>query len=101
MAAPRPSPTTTPITPRSPPAARPPTAWIIDIAPGEIAVIPRGVKLRVELPGGPARGYLCENHGGAFTLPERGPIGANCLANPRDVLTPAAAFEDVEAPGTL
>ena len=74
---------------------------IIDIAPGEIAVIPRGVKLRVELPGGPARGYLCENYGGAFTLPERGPIGANCLANPRDFLTPVAAYEDRDAPGTL
>ena len=49
---------------------------IIDIGPGEIAVIPRGVKIRVELPAGPARGYLCENYGGAFTLPERGPIGA-------------------------
>ncbi|MDA8051187.1 MAG: homogentisate 1,2-dioxygenase [Rhodospirillales bacterium] len=67
---------------------------IIDIAPGEIAVIPRGVKMRVELPGGPARGYLCENYGGSFTLPERGPIGANCLANPRDFQTPVAAYED-------
>ena len=67
---------------------------VIDIAPGEIAVVPRGVKFRVELPGGPARGYLCENHGGALRLPERGPIGANCLANPRDFLTPVAAYED-------
>ena len=74
---------------------------VIDIAPGEIAVIPRGVKLRVELPDGPARGYLCENYGGAFTLPERGPIGANCLANPRDFLTPVAAYEDREAPGWM
>lgn len=73
----------------------------IDIAPGEIAVIPRGVKLRAELPDGPSRGYLCENYGGAFTLPERGPIGANCLANPRDFLTPVAAYEDREAPSTL
>ena len=62
---------------------------IIDIEPGEIAVIPRGVKLRVELIDGPVRGYVCENYGGAFTLPDRGPIGANCLANPRDFLTPA------------
>jgi homogentisate 1,2-dioxygenase len=74
---------------------------IIDIVPGEIAVIPRGVKLRVELPAGPARGYLCENYGGSFTLPERGPIGANCLANPRDFLTPVAAFEDRDAPTRL
>ena len=74
---------------------------VIDIAPGEIAVLPRGVKLRVELPDGSARGYLCENYGGTFTLPERGPIGANCLANPRDFLTPVAAYEDCEAPSRL
>ncbi|HEV3358092.1 MAG TPA: homogentisate 1,2-dioxygenase [Pseudonocardiaceae bacterium] len=67
---------------------------IIDVEPGEIAVIPRGVKFRVELRDGPARGYLCENYGNPFTLPERGPIGANCLANPRDFLTPVAAYED-------
>ena len=74
---------------------------IIDIEPGEIAVIPRGVKLRVELTDGPARGYLCENYGGAFTLPERGPIGANCLANQRDFMTPVAAYEDRDAPSRL
>jgi homogentisate 1,2-dioxygenase len=73
----------------------------IDIEPGECAVIPRGVKIRVELPDGPARGYLCENYGGAFTLPERGPIGANCLANPRDFLTPVAAYEDTDAAAQL
>ena len=55
-------------------------------------MIPRGVKFRVEIPSGPARGYLCENYGGAFTLPERGPIGANCLANSRDFLTPVASL---------
>lgn len=74
---------------------------VIDAAPGEIAVIPRGVKLRAELPCGPARGYVCENYGGSFTLPERGPIGANCLANPRDFLTPVAAYEDHDAPSQL
>ena len=74
---------------------------IIDIEPGEIAIIPRGVKIRVELRNGPARGYICENYGGAFTLPERGPIGANCLANPRDFLTPVAAYEDRDAPSRL
>ena len=67
---------------------------IIDVEPCECAVIPRGVKMRVELPHGPSRGYVCENYGGAFTLPERGPIGANCLANGRDFLTPVAAYED-------
>jgi homogentisate 1,2-dioxygenase len=74
---------------------------VIDVGPGEVAVVPRGVKLRAELRGGPARGYLCENYGGALTLPERGPIGANCLANPRDFLTPVAAYEDRDAPSTL
>jgi homogentisate 1,2-dioxygenase len=74
---------------------------LIDIEPGEIAVVPRGIKLRVELHSAHARGYLCENYGGAFTLPERGPIGANCLANPRDFLTPVAAYEDREVPSTL
>jgi len=74
---------------------------ILDIEPGEIAVIPRGVKFRAELLGGPARGYVCENYGGKFTLPERGPIGANCLANPRDFLTPVAAYEDKDEPCEL
>lgn len=74
---------------------------IIDAEPSEIVVIPRGVKLRIEVPDGPARGYLCENYGGSFTLPERGPIGANCLANARDFLTPVAVYEDREGPATL
>ena len=74
---------------------------VIDIAPGEVCVIPRGVIFRVELTGSPARAYVCENYGGGFTLPDRGPIGANCLANPRDFLTPVAAYEDIEAPHTM
>jgi homogentisate 1,2-dioxygenase len=74
---------------------------VIGLEPGEIAVIPRGVKFRAELPAGPARGYVCENYGGAFTLPERGPIGANCLANPRDFMTPVAAYEDREVASLL
>ncbi len=67
------------------------------IAPGEIAVIPRGVKFRVEV-AGPVRGYACENYGAPFRLPELGPIGANGLASPRDFLAPCAAFEDVDEP---
>ena len=70
----------------------------IEIGPGEIAVIPRGMKFRVEPLGGPSRGYVCENYGAKFTLPERGPIGANCLANSRDFKTPVAAFEEKERP---
>jgi len=69
---------------------------IVDAEPGEIAVIPRGTKFRVELAGAAARGYVCENFGVLFRLPDLGPIGANGLANPRDFLTPVAAFEDVE-----
>ena len=64
------------------------------VSPGEIAVIPRGIRFRVELSGAFARGYLCENFGAALTLPERGPIGANGLANERDFLYPQAAFEE-------
>ena len=64
------------------------------VSPGEIAVVPRGIRFRVELPDGTARGYLCENFGANFTLPERGPIGANGLANERDFLYPHAAFEE-------
>jgi homogentisate 1,2-dioxygenase len=74
---------------------------VIDIKPGEIAVIPRGVVMRVEIPNGPARAYVCENYSSAFRLPDRGPIGANCLANPRDFLTPVAWHEDREAPSAL
>jgi len=74
---------------------------VIDIVPGEICVIPRGVIFRVELIDGPARAYVCENYGGAFMLPDRGPIGANCLANRRDFETPVAAYEDRDEACTL
>ncbi len=74
---------------------------VLEIEPGEICVIPRGVIFRCELVNGPARGYVCENYGGSFILPDRGPIGANCLANPRDFLTPEAAYEDREEPSKL
>ena len=68
------------------------------VAPGEIAVVPRGMTFRVDCQESSARGYLCENYGAPLTLPERGPIGANCLANPRDFKTPVAAYEDKEVP---
>jgi homogentisate 1,2-dioxygenase len=71
---------------------------VIDIVPGEIAVIPCGVRFRVELPDGPSRGYVCENYGAMFRLPELGPVGSNGLANSRDFLTPVAAYEDEESP---
>jgi homogentisate 1,2-dioxygenase len=69
---------------------------VIDLEPKEIAVLPRGLVYRVEVLEGPARGFVCENYGVPFTLPNRGPIGANCLANPRDFKVPVAAFEDRE-----
>jgi homogentisate 1,2-dioxygenase len=73
----------------------------IDIAPGEVALVPRGVRFRALLPDGEARGYIAENHGALFRLPDLGPIGANGLANPRDFETPVAAFEDRDEPVEL
>src|ERR1039458_4786361 len=66
---------------------------ILDVKPGEIGVVPRGIKIRVTMEG-PSRGYICENYGLPFRLPELGAIGANGLANPRDFLAPVAAYED-------
>ncbi len=74
---------------------------VLDIAPGEIAVIPRGMKMQVLLPDGTARGYICENYGAMLDLPGRGPIGANALANERDFLTPVAAYQDMAKPCQL
>ena len=68
------------------------------VAPGQIALIPRGVRFRALLPDGQARGYVAENHGALFRLPDLGPIGANGLANPRDFETPTAWFEDRDTP---
>ncbi len=69
---------------------------VLSVAPGEIALLPRGVVFKVAVHG-PSRGYVCENYGAPFRLPELGPIGSNGLANARDFLAPVAAFED--APG--
>jgi homogentisate 1,2-dioxygenase len=70
----------------------------LEVAPGSIAVVPRGLKFRVVLPGGEARGYVAENYGAPFRLPDLGPIGSNGLANPRDFETPVAWFEDSTEP---
>jgi homogentisate 1,2-dioxygenase len=67
---------------------------VLDLAPQEIAVIPRGLRFRVELVDAAARGYVCENFGAPFRLPDLGPIGSNGLANPRDFQTPVAWYED-------
>ena len=74
---------------------------VIEAAPNEIVVIPRGVRFRVELMAAEARGYICENFGANFRLPDRGPIGSNGLANSRDFLTPVAAYEDKDEPTKL
>jgi homogentisate 1,2-dioxygenase len=72
----------------------------MSVAPLQIALIPRGVRFRVAVDG-PSRGYVCENYGAPFRLPDLGPIGANGLANPRDFETPAAWFEDHDTPTEL
>ncbi|MGP3988766.1 homogentisate 1,2-dioxygenase [Streptomyces sp. 3N207] len=71
---------------------------LLRVEPSQVALIPRGVRFRVELLEESARGYVCENYGRPFTLPDLGPIGANGLANARDFLAPTAAYEDVEGP---
>ena len=68
----------------------------LEVEPFEIVVIPRGVRFTVDLPDGEARGYICENFGALLRLPDLGVIGSNGLANPRDFLTPVAAYEDRE-----
>ena len=67
---------------------------VLDVGPGEIALLPRGMAWKVALPDGRARAYVCENYGAPFRLPELGPIGSNGLANPRDFRAPQAAVED-------
>ncbi|KAJ3540460.1 hypothetical protein NM208_g5057 [Fusarium decemcellulare] len=72
------------------------------VRPNEIAVLPRGIRYRVTLPAGPVRGYVLELYQGHFTLPELGPIGSNCLANPRDFQIPVASFdEDTDTTWTI
>jgi len=68
----------------------------INLEPQEIAVIPRGLRFRVDVQAGAARGYVCENFGAPFKLPDLGPIGANGLANPRDFRIPRAHYENAD-----
>ncbi|MDF2489707.1 MAG: homogentisate 1,2-dioxygenase [Pseudomonas sp.] len=74
---------------------------VLEVEPLQILVLPRGLKFRVELLDGQARGYIAENHGVPLRLPDLGPIGSNGLANPRDFLAPVAAYEDLERPTQL
>ncbi|OGV30805.1 MAG: homogentisate 1,2-dioxygenase [Legionellales bacterium RIFCSPHIGHO2_12_FULL_35_11] len=68
----------------------------LEISPGKIAVIPRGIAFRIELKSNFSSGYLCENQGLPLTLPELGPIGTSGLANPRHFLYPTASIEDTK-----
>jgi homogentisate 1,2-dioxygenase len=66
---------------------------LLDVAPGQLALLPRGMAFKVSLLDGTARAYVCENYGAPFHLPELGPIGSNGLANARDFQAPSAAYE--------
>lgn len=74
---------------------------ILNLIPGFIAVIPRGVKFKIEIISKEAKGYLCENSGSPFTLPHLGTMGANALANPRHFEYPIAAYEDNDKQATI
>lgn len=73
----------------------------LDVGPGEVAVVPRGMVFRVQVTQGPSRGYVCENYGAHFELPELGPIGANGLASPRDFRHPVAWTDPDDRPCEL
>lgn len=64
------------------------------VSPKEICIIPRGIRFAIALKDGTARGYIAEVFASHFTIPDLGPIGSNCLANPRDFCYPKADFED-------
>ncbi|HEY3498273.1 MAG TPA: homogentisate 1,2-dioxygenase, partial [Polyangiaceae bacterium] len=72
---------------------------VLDVRPGEVALLPRGLRFSVALREAAARGYVAEVFGRHFRLPERGPIGSNGLAEARHFRTPAAWHEDRLAPG--
>ena len=74
---------------------------VLEVKPGDLALIPKGVKFRVDLVGPQARGYICENFGASFRLPELGIVGSNGLANAIDFRAPVAAFEDKQTPTQL
>jgi homogentisate 1,2-dioxygenase len=69
--------------------------WL-DVVPGELAILPRGLRVQVHVPDGPTRGFMAELYSGHFQLPERGVVGANGLADERHFKAPVADFEDRE-----
>lgn len=68
----------------------------LELKPGEICLIPAGIKFKVELIDKEIRGYLLENFGPHLRLPELGPIGANGLAYPEHFLCPVAEYENYD-----
>ena len=53
---------------------------LLDVSPGEICVIQRGMRFSVGLQDtSAARGYVLEVFSGHFELPDLGPIGQPCL----------------------
>lgn len=67
----------------------------MQVRPGEVCCIQRGIKYKVDIVDGKAvRGYACETFEGAFHPPDLGPMGTNGLANPRDFMRPSAWYED-------
>ena len=73
----------------------------LEISPGHIAVIPRGIKFSVDLLDEMARGYVCENYAAAFSLPEHGLVGVDANALPRDFEYPVARYDDDHHPTKL
>jgi len=71
---------------------------VLRVSPGQLVVLPRGLLMSVALESGPARGLVFEIQGRHFELPERGPIGANGLADARHFQSPVASYEDREVP---
>ena len=82
------------VVPQSAPLSLHTECGVMDVTPGEIAVIPRGIKFQTRIGTESVYGYVLETYGRYLELPGLGPIGANGLANPRDFQTPVATYEN-------
>lgn len=71
----------------------------LEVEPGEVLLLPRGLRVSILVPDGEAQGYAAEIFAGHFQLPERGPIGANGLVDERHFRGPTPYYEDRLAPG--
>lgn len=72
---------------------------VLDLAPGQIMLIPRGLLFAVHLHDDEARGFIGETYGKPFELPDRGPVGSNGMADERHFRAPTAWAEDRLDPG--